>query len=208
MKGFVIVGIGTDVGKTIISAIMVEALRADYWKPIQAGGLDFSDTDMVRSLVRNEDSQFLPEAYRLTEPMSPDAAAAIDGVKIELSQLQLPPTKNTLIVESAGGLMVPANEQLLNIDLIKAWKLPLILVSSYYLGSINHTLLSIDALKNRGIEIAGIIFNGKEVPSTKQVILSYSGLPCLLDVQQEDELTPAIISHYAALMGENLKKIK
>jgi dethiobiotin synthetase len=204
MKGFVIAGIGTDVGKTIISAIMVEALRADYWKPIQAGGLDFSDTDMVRSLVRNEDSQFLPEAYRLTEPMSPHAAAAIDGVKIELSQLQLPPTKNTLIVESAGGLMVPANEQLLNIDLIQHWELPVVLVSYYYLGSINHTLLSIEALKNRNIPISGIVFNGNEVPSTKEIILSYSGLPCLLELQREEELNPEVVSHYAAMIAEKM----
>lgn len=197
MKRFAIAGIGTEVGKTVVSAIMVEALEADYWKPVQAGELDHSDTMTVEGLVANEKSRFHEEAYRLETPMSPHAAAAIDGVQVNLRKLTLPQTENNLVVELAGGLMVPVNDTQLNLDLLKMWNIPVILVASYYLGSINHTLLSIEVLKNQAVPIAGIVFNGETVPSTRQVILQQSGLPCVLELAHESELTPEIISKYA-----------
>jgi dethiobiotin synthetase len=123
-KQFIVAGIGTEIGKTFISSVLVEALQADYWKPIQSGGLDFSDTDTVKSLVSVSNNTFFPEAYRLNEPLSPHAAAALDGITIELSKIQLPVTERNLIVELAGGLMVPLN------DNDKILNLP---------GSINHT---------------------------------------------------------------------
>lgn len=184
---YIVAGIGTEVGKTVISAILVEKLQADYWKPIQAGDLHYTDTHKVQEWVSNTKSVFHPEQYRLQTPMSPHGAADIDGVNIQLEDFQIPETANKLIIELAGGLMVPFNQEALNIDLLEQWKLPVILVSRYYLGSINHTLLSIDALKSRKIPIKGIIFNGTEVPTTKEIILSYTNIPCIGEVGDQAE---------------------
>src|SRR5882757_7462228 len=155
-----ITGIGTGIGKTIISAIVTERLKADYWKPIQAGDLDDSDTLKVQSLVSNSISRFYPEAYRLTQPYSPHKAAAIDKIVIDIQNIIPPKTENQLIVEGAGGLMVPLNDSFLMIDVIKKLNAKVILVSQNYLGSINHTLLSLHALKQYDIPVMGIIFNG------------------------------------------------
>ncbi|WP_234736485.1 dethiobiotin synthase [Tellurirhabdus bombi] len=193
---FVVAGISTEIGKTVTSAILVEALRADYWKPIQSGAVTDSDKATVRNLISNAASQFHPEAYLLTEPLSPHAAAAIDGVEISLDQLNVPATENHLVIELAGGLMVPLNNRDLNIDLVQRWGLPVVLVSKNYLGSINHTLLSIEALKSRNIPTLGIIFNGESVPATEDFILNYSGLPCLGRVGWEERLTKEVISRY------------
>lgn len=182
MNGCIVAGIGTEIGKTVVSAILVEAFAADYWKPVQSGGLDHTDTDEVRSLVSDHARTFHPEGYRLNLPASPHASAAADGVTIEKEMLSLPETDRFLVIELAGGLMVPLNDNLLNIDMVQAWGLPVVLVSSYYLGSINHTLLSIEVLRNRRIDISGIIFNGEPVAASRSVILSRSRLDCLLDV--------------------------
>jgi dethiobiotin synthetase len=171
-----VTGIGTGIGKTIISAILVEKLKADYWKSIQSGDLDNSDTLKVKGLVTNTKSVFHPEAYRLTQPYSPHKSAAIDGITIELEKIIKPKTENVLIVEGAGGLMVPLNNQFLIIDLIKQLKAEVVLVSQNYLGSINHTLLSINALKQQQIPIKGIIFNGVKDIYSKDFILNYSGV--------------------------------
>jgi dethiobiotin synthetase len=178
-KNIFITGIGTGIGKTIISAAVVEKLKADYWKPVQSGDLDNSDTLKVKSLVTNTASVFHPEAYRLTQPFSPHKSAAIDGISINSDKFIVPETDNTLIIEGAGGLMVPLNDDFLIIDLIKQLNAEVILVSQNYLGSINHTLLSIDALKNRGIPIKGIIFNGLKDIYSKEFILNYSGVELL-----------------------------
>src|SRR5258708_4117654 len=139
MKGYVIAGIGTDIGKTFISAILAEALQADYWKPVQAGNLEKTDTDIVRELISNNRTFFHDSKYLLSRPMSPHAAAEIDNIEIDLNKLNLPNTSKILLIELPGGLMVPLNKKQLNIDLIKKWNLPVILVSQNYLGSINHT---------------------------------------------------------------------
>jgi dethiobiotin synthetase len=197
-----VTGIGTGIGKTLISAILVEKLKADYWKPIQSGDLDSSDTLTVQNLVSNTISVFHPEAYRLTQPYSPHKSAVIDGITIEPGKFILPQTNNTLIIEGAGGLMVPLNDQFLMIDLIKQLEAELILVSQNYLGSINHTLLSIDALKHRRIPIKGIIFNGPEESSSEIFILNYSKLKKLGHIPQLEKVNNTTIieaGHYLTL---------
>lgn len=205
MKTFVVAGIGTGIGKTFVSAILVEAMEADYWKPVQAGDLDNSDTNAVRALISNSKSFFHPEAFRLSAPMSPHAAAKIDGIEIETEKLFLPKTKNNLIVELAGGLMVPLNSKELNIDLIKKWDAPVILVSQNYLGSINHTLLSTAVLKSNGIKLAGIIFNGEQNDSTENFILEYTRTNCIARVRQETEINKQVVKRYAEELQEKLK---
>lgn len=169
-----ITGIGTDIGKTIVSAIMVEKLQADYWKPVQSGDLENSDTIKVKRLVSNPKSVFHPEAYRLTEPYSPHKSAALDGIEIDIDKITLPETNNQLIIEGAGGLMVPLNSTHYIIDLIKHLNAEVILVSRHYLGSINHTLLSIDALNGRGIPVKAIIINGNTDEYSEQAIRTYT----------------------------------
>ena len=165
----VVVGIGTDVGKTVVSSILVEKLKCAYWKPIQAGELDNSDSHKVAQLAPSC-SKIIPERYRLTTPASPHLAAEIDGVSIQSSDFVLPAEKD-LLIEGAGGLMVPLNsEGLLYVDLIQSWKLPVVLVSRHYLGSINHTLLSLELLKARGIPVLAVVFVGEEHRATETII--------------------------------------
>ena len=178
-KPLFVTGIGTGVGKTIISTVLVEKLKADYWKPVQSGDLAHSDSLTVKSLISNNRSFIHPETYRLTQPFSPHKSAAIDGISIDPEKFVIPQTNNTLIIEGAGGLMVPLNDKFLMIDLIKQLQVEVILVSKNYLGSINHTLLSIGTLKGYGIPVKGIIFNGPKDMYSKEYILDYSGLAFL-----------------------------
>ena len=194
---YIIAGIGTEIGKTFISSILTESLQADYWKPIQSGALDFTDTDTVRSLISNDKSVFYPETYRLNQPMSPHAAAAIDGVRIEISKFELPQTDNHLIIELAGGIMVPLNDQETNLDLIKKLNIPVILVSKNYLGSINHTLLSVEVLKMNNIEVKGLIFNGEQNKYSEDFILNYIKLECLGRVIFEENINKNAVRKYA-----------
>lgn len=173
MKPLFITGIGTGVGKTIVSAVLTEKIKADYWKPVQSGDLENSDTSLVKSLVSNTMSKFHPETYRLTQPFSPHKSAALDGILIDPSRFVLPPTDNQLIIEGAGGLMVPLNENFLMIDLIKQLDAEVILVSRNYLGSINHTLMSAEILKARSIKLSRLIFCGDHDPDSEKVIRRY-----------------------------------
>jgi dethiobiotin synthetase len=195
-KRYFVTGIGTDVGKTVASAILVEALEADYWKPIQSGATTDSDRRTVQSLITNTKSVFHPEVYSLTEPLSPHAAAELDGVEIDLDKIVVPETENTLIIEGAGGLMVPLNYKgFMVVDLITYCKAEAILVSRNYLGSINHTLLSIEALINRNIPIKGIIINGAENKATERVILD-TGVPMLGRINEEPAVTKEVVLGY------------
>jgi dethiobiotin synthetase len=198
MKQYFVTGIGTDVGKTVVAAILTEALAADYWKPVQAGNLDYTDTDTVRDLLRNSDTFFHTEAYRLQMPASPHTAAAAENIRIDPAQINIPVTANHLVIEGAGGLLVPLNDQFLMIDLVLKLDCPVVLVSRNYLGSINHTLLSVDALRNRNIPVVGIVFNGEPAPASEDYIIKYTGLPKLPSLLPEAELSPATIKHYAA----------
>lgn len=183
-KQYFLSGIGTEVGKTIASAVLVQYLKAQYWKPVQAGDLDNSDSHKVARLAAHPGLKVWPERYALSQPMSPHAAADIDGVKLQLADFSLPATEENLVVEGAGGLMVPLSEELLIIDLIAELGLGCVLVSRNYLGSINHSLLSIEALQRRNIPIAGIIFNGPPNEATESVILKRSGLPFLFRIPE------------------------
>lgn len=183
-KTIFVTGIDTDAGKSVVSAILVEALKADYWKPVQAGELDNTDTMKVKSLVSNTKSVFHPETYRLTEPMSPHAAAEIDGVEISISRINeefsnFQFSACNLIIEGAGGLMVPLNSKDLIIDLIEQLKVEVVVVLKNYLGSINHSLLTLQMLKQRNIPILGVVFNGNSNPVSEKYILEYSGVKCL-----------------------------
>jgi dethiobiotin synthetase len=206
MKLF-ITGISTDVGKTIASAIIVEALQADYWKPIQAGDLEHSDTHKVQSLVSNTQSHFHSNSYALQTPASPHLAAAIDGITIAMNQIQEPKTNNHLVVEGAGGILVPLNETQSVVDLIQP-DYKVIVVSRHYLGSINHTLLTIEALQNRKLQVAGIIFSGDENTSSESIILSRTAVPFIGRIAQEPYFDNNVISEYAELFRENLLKIQ
>ncbi|TGE08415.1 dethiobiotin synthase [Hymenobacter fodinae] len=197
MERLFITGIGTDVGKTFVSAIITEALQADYWKPVQAGLEPTTDAGTVRSLVQNSVSQFFPERYRLLMPASPHAAAATEGITIQLQDFELPATQNHLLVEGAGGLLVPLAPGLLIADLVQHLGLDVVVVSRNYLGSINHTLLTLEALKARGIRVRGLVFNGEPTPATEDFIRQHTGVPLMPRVLPEAEVTPAVVSRYA-----------
>ena len=205
MKLF-ITGIGTDVGKTIASAIVTQALEADYWKPIQAGDLDNSDSHKIQRYISNDKTIIHPNSYKLNTPASPHFAAAIDGITIDLKQIQEPATKNHLVIEGAGGVFVPLNNQDCIIDLIqKDYKV--LLVSRHYLGSINHTLLTFEALKNRKIPLAGIIFSGDENKASEEIILSKTKAKFIGRIEEEPYFDANVIQQYADDFRENLLKL-
>lgn len=203
MDFYFITGIGTDVGKTIAAAAVVEALQADYWKPIQAGDLEHSDTHKVKNLISNDKTVFHENSFALRTPQSPHAAARADGISIKSAEVDTPKTKNNLVIEGAGGVLVPINEKETILDLIKP-RYKVIVVSRHYLGSINHTLLTIEALRNRGLECFGIIFNGDKKKSTEDVILGMSGVRCLGRIDEEPYFDQAVIREYAATLRTSL----
>jgi len=202
MKLF-ITGISTDVGKTITSAIVVEALEADYWKPVQAGDLDNSDSHKIKSQISNLKSKIFENSYQLNTPASPHLAAEIDGIKIDLKKIQEPKTDNHLVIEGAGGIFVPLNEEDSIIDLIQP-DYKVIVVSRHYLGSINHTLLTIEAIRNRGFEVAGIIFSGSENKATESLILNKTKIKFIGRIDEEPYFDQNVIREYADLFGDNL----
>ncbi len=196
MKLF-ITGISTDVGKTVASAIITEALEADYWKPIQAGDLENSDTHKVRAYVSNEKSIFHKNSYALNTPASPHLAAELDQITIALNQINEPKTTNEhLVIEGAGGIFVPLNATDIVVDLIQP-DYKVVVVSRHYLGSINHTLLTIEALQNRNINIAGILFSGDENAATESIILNKTGVRCIGRIEQEPYFDKNVIKEYA-----------
>lgn len=202
MKLF-ITGIGTDVGKTIASAIVVEALEADYWKPIQAGDLDNSDSHKVTSLISNYKSQFHENSYKLNTPASPHLAAQLDGIVIDLKKITEPKTDNHIVIEGAGGVLVPLNDNDFVVDLIqKDYKV--IVVSRHYLGSINHTLLTIEALQNRKIKVTGIIFSGDENKATEEIILKKTNVKFIGRIDNEPYFDQNVIRYYADKFRDNL----
>lgn len=193
---YFITGISTDVGKTIASAICVEALKADYWKPIQAGELEHSDIKKVKDLVSNKDTKFHEGAYNLTAPMSPHAAAKMDDVLISSEKIKRPSIKNNLVIEGAGGLLVPLNDTETILDLIQP-KDKVIVISRHYLGSINHTLMTLEILKQRKLNIHGIIFSGNENKETESIISTMSGVTILGRIDEEPYFDRSVIKEYA-----------
>jgi dethiobiotin synthetase len=180
-----ITGTDTNVGKTIVCAILLRGLNACYWKPIQAGMDPTSDTDTLKQITGLPAKHFLPEQYVLSQPMSPHAAAQIDGVEIDMQSISLPnwdPGKR-LIVEGAGGLMVPLNCDKLVIDLIAHLQIPTLLVARSTLGTINHTLLSLEQLQRRRIDVLGVVMNGPINASNRQAIEYYGGTKVIAEVE-------------------------
>ncbi|MDU0371475.1 dethiobiotin synthase [Hymenobacter endophyticus] len=198
MERLFITGIGTDVGKTLVSAILTEALQADYWKPVQAGLTPTTDAATVRGLVQNPVSHFWPERHRLQLPASPHAAAAAEGLTLRPEDFELPATHNHLLVEGAGGLLVPLAPGFLLADLAQRFALDVVVVSRNYLGSINHTLLTLEALQARGLRVRGLIFNGEPTPATEEFIAEHTGVPLMPRILPEPEVTPTMVSRYAA----------
>lgn len=199
MRKLFVSGIGTGVGKTISSAILVEKLKADYWKPIQSGDLDSSDTMKVRSLVSSPQVKFYEEKYRLSKPLSPHRAAELDGISISLQELAAPVTDLDLIIEGAGGLMVPINRKDLMIDLVEHFGAEVILVSQNYLGSINHTLLSAEILKSRGIPLKALIFCGPENMASESYIEERLALKAIR-IPQFEKIDKDVVKAFAAGM--------
>lgn len=205
-KKIFITGIGTDVGKTIASAIVTEALEADYWKPIQAGDLENSDTHKVKKYISNSSTFFHPNSFALKTPASPHLAAELDNVVIEIKKIKEPKTENHLVIEGAGGILVPLNDKDCVVDLIQK-DYQVIVVSRHYLGSINHTLTTIESLQNRNISIAGIIFNGDENKPTEGIILSKTKLKMLGRIENEPYFDKNVIRYYADKFRSNLTSL-
>ena len=187
-NSYFLTGIGTDVGKTVVSAILCELLQASYWKPIQAGDLQNSDSKKIQEWLNNT-VEIIPEAHLFSEALSPHVASKIDGVSINPAMLNLPKTAGNLIVEGAGGWLVPINESGITFaDLAEQWNIPIILVSRHYLGSINHTLLTIESIKARKMTIHGIIYVGEPLPDTCEIIEKISGVKTLFSVPLFDKV--------------------
>ena len=204
MTKIFVTGIGTDVGKTVVSAIVAEALQADYFKPVQAGDLHFTDTDKVRQLISNDKTVFHRSAYSLKTPASPHAAAALEQLVIEREKIMLPKTDNRLVIEGAGGLLVPLNDTQTILDLIEP-EYKVIVVSRHYLGSINHTLLTLNLLQQKGFDIS-LIFNGNETKSTEEIILKMTSVPVIGRVDKEEEINENTVLNYARLFKDKLER--
>lgn len=195
MKRIFVTGISTDVGKTIACAILTEALKADYWKPIQAGELDNTDSHKVGRLLSNKKTVIHPCDLELKTHMSPHAAAEIDGVEINIHAIQEPITKNHLVIEGAGGLLVPLNDNYTVLDLIQP-NYKVVVVSRHYEGSINHTLLTIGLLQSKGYEVS-VLFSGNEHPTTESIILKKTGVAYLGRINEEESFDKKTIKDYA-----------
>jgi dethiobiotin synthetase len=192
---YFITAIDTNCGKTLVSAILTQALGAAYWKPIQSGLP--ADTDTVKSLVNHPNAKFHTEAYRFTQALSPHAAAAYENIAINVDDIQLPVFEKDLVIEGAGGVLVPLNSTHFVIDLASKFEAEVILVSDIYLGSINHTLLTIHELRRRNLSIKGIVFNHAGNEATESIILSHAACPCLLRIEKENYINQETIIKYA-----------
>jgi len=205
MKRIFVTGISTEVGKTIASAIIAEALEADYWKPIQAGELDNTDSHKVARLISNNKSKIHPCNCELKTPMSPHAAAAIDGITIAVNKIFEPKTDNHLVIEGAGGLLVPLNDSDTVLDLILP-NYKVVVVSRHYLGSINHTLLTVNWLLLKGYDVS-IIFSGDEHPTTESIILKKTGVKYIGRINEEKTFDQAVVKKYADMFRPTLESL-
>lgn len=195
MQKIFVTGISTEVGKTIASAIITEALEADYWKPVQAGELDNTDSHKVARLISNNKTVIHPSSYELKTPMSPHAAAEIEGVSIDRFHITEPQTDNHLVIEGAGGLLVPLNEEDTMFDIIMP-SYKVIVVSRHYLGSINHSLLTINWLQQKGYDVS-VLFSGDANPHTENIILHKTGVSLIGRIDEEDQFNKNVVKRYA-----------
>ena len=197
---FIICGTDTDVGKTLISTFLVRGLNAYYWKPIQSGSEDNTDSMLVEKIGQVKKEKIIKEAYIFTKPVSPHWAAEIDKKVIDRKNLILPKVNGSLVVETAGGLMVPITRDFLQIEQIKSWNLPVILVCRSSLGTLNHTLLSIEALNKRKINILGIIVNGEKHYDNPKTLEELSSIPIIAEFPIMNKIEP----NYLDIMWQEL----
>ena len=193
MKPLVVTGTDTGIGKTVATAMLTLALDGIYWKPIQSGTTDVTDRATVAALTGLDESHFRPERYLLSHPLSPHRAAELDGVEIRIGDIDLPadiPAGRWLIVEGAGGLLVPINRSTLQIDLFARWQAPIVLCARTALGTINHSLLSIEALKRRGMRLLGVMFIGEAMPDSERTIVELGGVARLGRLPRLETLGP------------------
>lgn len=194
MTVIVVTGTDTEIGKTVFAAALTQALGASYWKPVQAGLDDGSDRETVAALAGLDAARLLPEAYRLTAPCSPHRAAALDGVTIDPARLALPPIDGPLVVEGAGGVLVPITDDLLFADLFVRWRAPVVLVARTALGTINHSLLSLEALRARDVAVLGVAFVGGAVEDSEATIARLGKVRRLGRLPWLSPLTPATLA--------------
>jgi dethiobiotin synthetase len=205
MKGVFITGIDTDVGKTVASVVVTKALSANYWKPIQCGDLSNSDSLFVKRNLPPKYHTIFPEAYALKHAVSPNKAAKMESVTIQTSEITLPDSDRTLVVEGAGGVLVPLNDKETICTLMQQLALPVILVVKNYLGSINHTLLSIEVLKQKGLTIAGIIIIGDKNEASEQSYEQQSGVRILGHIDWVQNFTASFFAEQANKLKDSLK---
>jgi dethiobiotin synthetase len=187
-----ITGTDTGIGKTLVSAMLLSGINARYWKPVQSGLTDITDTEWVKKHAGLDASRFFTETYRLKAPLSPHESAALEGKHIDLEQFIIPQVSQgeTLLIEGAGGIMVPLNEKDYIIDLMKRCNAPVIIVARSGLGTINHTLLSINQLRQKHIEIFGIVMNGPKNTSNSEAIEHFSGVKVIAEIEPLALITP------------------
>ena len=190
MSAIVVTGTDTGIGKTVFSAGLAGLLDAAYWKPIQSGLDEETDTSVVARLAGLSSERIIPEAYRLSRPLSPHRAAELDGVTIDPDRLALPSPGRKVVVEGAGGLMVPLTRSYLFVDLFASWRAPVVLCARTGLGTINHTLLSIEAMRQRGVPLLGVAFIGDSMPDTERTIAKFGSTSVLGRLPRIDRLTP------------------
>ncbi|BCH27153.1 ATP-dependent dethiobiotin synthetase BioD [Mesorhizobium sp. L-8-10] len=205
-KRIVITGTDTGIGKTVFSAGLTGLLDGFYWKPVQSGLDEETDSQVVERLAGLPMGRILPEVYRLKEPLSPHRSAELDGVAIDVAELSLPDLPGPIVIEGAGGLMVPLNRRTKFIDIFAQWRVPVILCARTKLGTINHTLLSIEALRARSIPLIGIAFIGDEVADTQRTIVEFSGVRQLGRLPLLDPLTSGTLRE-AMVAGFDLTAI-
>lgn len=178
-----ITGTDTDIGKTVVCAILMAGLQCEYWKPVQSGLDEITDTQWIKEKTELPDNHFHPETYRLSLPLSPHASAAHDNITIDLDMFEVPKTSNTLIIEGAGGIMVPLNDRHFMVDLMKKIDAPVLLVTRSTLGTINHTLLSLDYLKKQGLKIFGVVMNGERNDGNREAIKRYGNIKIFMQIE-------------------------
>ena len=192
----IVCGTDTDVGKTVVSALVVQGLGARYWKPVQSGLEDGGDSGRLQQLLQLPTERLLPEAYRFEAPVSPHWAAERQGLTIDPSRLALPAGREPLVVETAGGLLVPLRRDWFQIEQIAVWGLPVLLVARSGLGTLNHTLLSLEALRRRSIPVLGLVLNGPPHPDNPRTLESLGGVPVLAELPPLDPRTAAALERH------------
>lgn len=204
-RSVIVAGIGTEVGKTVVSSILCEVLNARYWKPVASGSEDGpAESVSVARLLTNGAERIFSERYLFKKSLSPHVAAAMEGVEVSLDELSLPVCEGSLVVELAGGVMVPLNDRSTNLDLIKRLELPVVVVSRHYLGSINHTLLTLAALRQADVPVSGVIFNGDELPDTERIISTLGEVAVIGRVPTFETVSQKAIASFAATCGWNV----